>query len=271
VTTDERLILLTNDDGVRAEGLVRLAEALDGLGAIHVVAPDRQRSAIGHAITLDTPLKVEEVALSAGLRALACSGTPTDCVMVAVHGLLPALPDLVVSGINHGANMGEDLTYSGTVSAAMEGALMGIPSMAVSAAPGAGGRVRYEAAAAAARAIARLVLDRGMAPGTLLNVNAPSCAVDEIQGASVTRLGYRDYAITIQESTSHTGERLCTIQGGPSDHPGQPGTDVEAIAAGRVSVTPVSLDLTASALMRDLVSWPLDQLLRPSHDGPRQE
>ncbi|HOS92408.1 MAG TPA: 5'/3'-nucleotidase SurE, partial [Armatimonadota bacterium] len=113
------MILLTNDDGVRAEGLVRLAEALDGLGAIHVVAPDRQRSAIGHAITLDTPLKVEEVALSAGLRALACSGTPTDCVMVAVHGLLPALPDLVVSGINHGANMGEDLTYSGTVSAAM--------------------------------------------------------------------------------------------------------------------------------------------------------
>lgn len=271
MTSGERLILLTNDDGVRAEGLLRLAEALDGLGAIHIVAPDRQRSAIGHAITLDTPLQVEEVSLPGGLRALACSGTPTDCVMVAVHGLLPGAPDLVVSGINHGANMGEDLTYSGTVSAAMEGALMRIPSMAVSAAPGPGGRVQYDAAAAAARAIAPLVLGRGLAPGTLLNINAPSCAVSEIRGASVTRLGYRDYAITIQESTSHTGERLCTIQGGPSDHPAQPGTDVEAIAAGRVSVTPVSLDLTASALMRDLADWPLGELLRPRPDGACRE
>ena len=191
------LILVSNDDGVHSAGIAALAEALRDLGQVVVVAPDRERSAVSHSLTLHRPLRVEEI----GPGRYAVDGTPTDCVNLGVNGILPRRPALVVSGINKGANLGDDVTYSGTVSAAMEGTLLGLPAFAISLLGR--GDFRFEVAARFARRLAAWVFERGLPPDTLLNVNVPAPLDGEpIRGFALTRMGRRRYGDAIIDRKS---------------------------------------------------------------------
>jgi 5'-nucleotidase len=233
------LILVSNDDGIHSEGLTALAGALEGLGEIVVVAPDRERSAVSHALTLHRPLRV----VAAGPGRHAVDGTPTDCVNLAINGILPRRPALVVAGINKGANLGDDVTYSGTVSAAMEGTLLGIPSIAMSLV----GREEYRFAAAARCAawLARWVLEQGLPPDTLLNVNVPPLPEgSEPRGLALTRMGRRRYGDAIVEKLDPRGRKYYWIGGEELSFEDEEGTDFHAISQGLISVTPIHLDLT---------------------------
>lgn len=232
------IILVCNDDGIRSDGIQSLARALDPLGTVFIVAPDREQSAAGHSLTLHRPLRVEEIAP----RQIAIDGTPTDCVNLAVSGILPERPQLVVSGINRGANLGDDITYSGTVSAAMEGTLLGIPSLAISLA----GKAQFEfgpAAEFAARLVAQ-VIERGLPPDTLLNVNVPERRREDMTGFRITRQGKRRYSEALIEKTDPRGKKYYWIGGDELGDVHEPGTDYAAILEGAVSITPIHLDLT---------------------------
>ncbi len=228
-------ILITNDDGVYSEGIRLLARALAPLGEVTVVAPDREQSATGHSLTLGRPLRMQKIEENW----YAVDGTPTDCVNLAVLWLLKdAKPDLIVSGINFGLNLGDDVTYSGTVSATFEGTLLGIPSVAFSQEIAEG--YSFERAAAfAGRFIAEL-LSETLRPDLLLNVNLPA---GELQGLSFTRLGKRVYQQVVVEKEDHRGRKYYWIAGTP-EWQSESGTDHAAVASGRVSVTPLHLDLT---------------------------
>ncbi|MFQ5840416.1 MAG: 5'/3'-nucleotidase SurE [Candidatus Methylomirabilales bacterium] len=243
---DRPLVLVTNDDGAHAPGLLALARAMEALGEVYVVAPDRERSAAGHSLTLHRPLRATEIRE----RFFMVDGTPTDCVALAVMGILKERPRLLASGINQGANMGDDVTYSGTVSAAFEGMLLGIPSMAVSLvdAPGAD----REVAARVATRLGRLILNRGIPLDTLLNVNVPA---GRARGFSVTRQGKRTYNEVIVEKVDPRGRAYYWIGGGaPAWEMGE-GTDYQAVSAGRVSVTPLHLNLTNVQALEELRAW----------------
>jgi 5'-nucleotidase len=249
------LILVSNDDGVHSEGIVALADALRGAGEVVVVAPDRERSAVSHSLTLHRPLRVEEL----GPGRYTVDGTPTDCVNLAVNGIVKRRPALVVSGINKGANLGDDVTYSGTVSAAMEGTLLGVPSLAISLV----GRAtfRFEAAAAFAARLAAWVLDRGLPPDTLLNVNVPEAANGApIRGFALTRMGRRRYGDAIVEKVDPRGKKYYWIGGEELEFEDAEGTDFHAVREGLISVTPIHLDLTNyksfDALRALSVPWP---------------
>ena len=248
------IILVCNDDGIRSEGIQMLARALDPLGDVYIVAPDREQSAAGHSLTLHRPLRVEEVAP----RQFAIDGTPTDCVNLAVSGILGTRPGLVVSGINKGANLGDDITYSGTVSAAMEGTLLGIPSVAISLAA----RSDFDFAPAAdfaARLVAQ-VIDRGLPPDTLLNVNVPDRPRAAMTGFRITRQGKRRFGEALIEKTDPRGKKYYWIGGDELGFIHEPGTDYAAILEGAVSITPVHLDLTHypsfEALQKLRLEWP---------------
>lgn len=248
------IILVCNDDGIRSEGIQALARALAPLGDVFIVAPDREQSAAGHSLTLHRPLRVEEVAP----HQFAIDGTPTDCVNLAVSGILGARPGLVVSGINKGANLGDDITYSGTVSAAMEGTLLGIPSVAVSLA----GRGEFDFAPAAefaARLIAQ-VIERGLPADTLLNVNVPDRPREAMKGFRITRQGKRRFGEALIEKTDPRGKKYYWIGGDELGFIHEPGTDYAAILEGAVSITPVHLDLTHypsfEALQKLPLEWP---------------
>jgi 5'-nucleotidase len=244
------LILVTNDDGIHAPGIRALAAAMEELGTVYVVAPDRERSAAGHSLTISRPLRVEH----AGLRSYAVDGTPTDCVNLAVNGILRRKKvDLVVSGINRGANMGDDVTYSGTVAAAMEGTLLGIPSVAFSLA--AYERPRFDEAGPAAAEIVREVLLRGLPKDTLLNVNFPHLPREEYAGVRVTCMGKRVYGDAVVTKRDPRGRKYYWIGGNTLRHEGVPGSDLEALEKGFVSVTPLHLDLTNHASLRALARW----------------
>jgi 5'-nucleotidase len=250
------IVLVTNDDGVHAPGLAALAEALEPLGEVWVVAPEREQSACGHALTLHRPLRPHQW----GERRFAVNGTPSDCVNLAVLGFLPERPALVASGINHGSNLGDDVTYSGTVSAAMEGTLLGIPSIAVSLVDGGD----FAAAGRAARLIAMRVLVEGLPPKTLLNVNVPREAP---RGLRFTRLGHRVYDGKVVEQADPRGRTHYWLGGGPPQWEALEGTDMGAVHEGHVAVTPLHLDLThhrALALMADWGSALDGQLRRES-------
>ncbi len=236
------VILVTNDDGVHAPGLAALAAALDELGEVYVVAPDREQSAVGHALTLHRPLRVT----SAGERRFAVNGTPSDCVNLAILGLLPERPVLVVAGINHGLNLGDDVTYSGTVSAAMEGTLLGVPSMAVSKAdPETTG---FEHAAAVAKLVASRVLVEGLPAKTLLNVNLPA-------DAPVTRLGHRVYQEKVVQEMDPRGRPYYWIGAGPPVWNEDEASDIAAVHLGFASVTPLHLDLTHHGALGRMADW----------------
>ncbi len=239
------VILVTNDDGIGSRGLRTLLKALRSAGNVYVVAPEREQSAVGHALTLHRPLKFE----NPGKRAYFINGTPTDCVILGVNRLLPQKPDIIVSGINHGGNMGDDITYSGTVAAAIEGTLLGIPSIAVSLVLGIRrGNDRpkkYAGLQEAERFIQKLtarVLEKGLPSDTLLNVNIPD--IPKVKGAKLTRQGKRAYDNSIHEMKDPRGRKHYWIGGGTHLWLRGGNTDFEAIQAGFISVTPVHLDLT---------------------------
>jgi len=247
---DGPVILVTNDDGVRSEGIETLADAMKGLGTVYVVAPDRERSAAGHSLTLSHPLRVEKL----GTRVWSVDGTPTDCVNLGVNGILRGKRiDLLVSGINKGANLGDDITYSGTVSAAIEGTLLGIPSVAVSLVTRS--RFRFDVAAGYALEVAKKVLRKGLPGDTLLNVNVPNAPREEIRGVRVTRQGKRVYGDLIVEKRDPRGRKYYWIGGDRIRSEDIPGSDLEAIEGNFVSITPIHLDLTNYAALRALRKW----------------
>jgi len=256
-------ILVSNDDGIAAEGLTALARALEAVAEVTVVAPEREQSAASHSLTLHKPLRVYEV----GPRRFAVSGTPTDCVNMAVHKLMPEPPHIVVSGINRGANLGDDVTYSGTVSAAMEGTLLGLPSVAISQLfwEPAG----FDTAADFAATLVRSLLegaDRGrrLPPDTLLNVNVPDLPADRIQGARWTVQGKRHFTKEqVVEKVDPRGRKYYWVGGSEIEWVGNPQSDHTAVLEGYISVTPVHLDLTDHRALAALAGWGLEWHGRP--------
>jgi 5'-nucleotidase len=231
-------ILVCNDDGIQSEGLAALEAAIRNLGETYIVAPERERSTMSHALTLHRPLRVHEVEP----RRFSIDGTPTDCVKVALSGLLPVRPDLVVSGINKGPNLGDDIIYSGTVSAAIEGTLLGIPSIAVSLVTFM--NFFFAEAAEFSLELARRVMRSGLPNGTLLNVNVPPLRREEIKGWKITRQGKRRYDEKIVERVDPRGRKYYWIGADAMDFDHENGTDCVAIHEGYISVTPLKVDLT---------------------------
>jgi 5'-nucleotidase len=236
------IILVTNDDGVHSPGLISLFHAMKDLGDAYVVAPDRERSAVSHALTLHRPLRAEKLRE----HVFSLNGTPTDCVAVGINKILPEKPAIVVSGINRGANIGDDVTYSGTVSAAMESTILGIPALAISLAsqPRKVSPCHFDTAAQVARKMARYVLDTSLPYDTLLNVNVPDVPYDHVKGMKLTRQGKRIYDNSIQETFDPHGEKHYWIGGGQPYWEHGEDTDIQAVQDNYVSITPIHLDLT---------------------------
>ena len=242
-------ILLSNDDGYFAPGLAALAQALAPLAEITVVAPERDRSGASNSLTLDRPLLLRQA--PSGFYYV--NGTPTDCVHLAVTGMLDHLPDMVISGINHGANMGDDTIYSGTVAAATEGYLLGIPSIAVSLASH-----NAQHFATAAQVVADLVKRIQTQPPTepmLLNVNVPDCSRDDLDGIQVTRLGKRHKAESVVKTTNPRGQTVYWVGAAGAAADAGAGTDFFAVAQGQVSITPLQMDLTRYNQMDSVNAW----------------
>jgi 5'-nucleotidase len=249
-------ILVTNDDGVTATGLLALVQALRKIGQVSVIAPDHNWSASGHVKTLHRPLRVKDVRLADDSEAKASDGAPSDCVALAVLGLVKDI-DFVVSGINPNANLGHDMTYSGTVTAAMEGAIWGIPSAAVSldSPDGFAGNLDYTVCAEVARQIIQTAFERGLPPNTLLNINVPYRPIAELKGFKVTRQGLRIYRDELIKRDDPRGKPYYWIGGDFPTGVNEDGTDFGALAEGYVSITPVQLDLTAHAALQQIQAW----------------
>jgi len=249
-------ILVTNDDGVQAPGLLALAQEMRKLGDVTVLAPDRNWSASGHVKTMDRPLRVNTVKLADGTPALASDGAPSDCVALALLGVVTKKIDLVVSGINPNANFGHDVTYSGTVTAAMEAVINGTLGVAVSlhSRPG-HGELDYGPAARMAAKVAAKVLADGLPEGVLLNVNVPCLPDGEIKGIQITRQGLRVYRDALDARKDPRGRTYYWIGGDFPTGVNEVGTDFGALEAGFVSVTPLQLDLTARAALETLEKW----------------
>ena len=242
-------ILVSNDDGYFAPGISVLAEALASCAEVTVVAPERDRSGSSNSLTLDRPLTVRRAAN--GYQYV--NGTPTDCVHLAVTGLLEDLPDMVVSGINYGANMGDDTIYSGTVAAATEGFLLGIPSIAISLVAEGGGH--FETAARVACDVVRAYKARPLNEPVLLNINVPDAPYDALRGTVVTRLGKRHKAEAVVKSTTPRGDIVYWVGAAGGAQDAGEGTDFHAAALGLVSVTPLQMDLTRYSQMQTLNEW----------------
>ena len=240
-------ILVCNDDGIHAPGIAKLAAALRELGDVHVVAPAAEQSAVGHAITLANPIRAQRIMKNGGFFGHAVSGTPADCVKLAVYALLDGKPDLVVSGINLGPNAGISVIYSGTVSAATEGTILGIPSIAVSLATFK--EPQWDTAAHVAKHVVRQVLEKGLPEETLLNVNVPNVPVDQIKGTRVTRMGRSRYVETFDRRTDPRGHEYYWMDGYLEMIGETSDTDVQALADGYVSLTPIWFDLTHHRVM----------------------
>ena len=247
-------ILVTNDDGILAHGIECLIEASEPLGEVHVVAPDREQSATSHSLTLHHPLR--PVRASEGRWQV--DGTPTDCVMLAVEALLPERPDFVFSGINHGQNMGEDVLYSGTVAAAMEGLALGIPSIAVSFA---GGDLRADLTylrqqvPVLTRLLRHLTSLPSFPANTLLNVNLPPVPAEGVRGARLTRLGSRVYSGSLKPMRDPWNRDIFWIGGGSITWRGEEDSDFRAIQDGFISITPLHLDLTNYSMLQSSGEW----------------
>jgi len=243
-------ILITNDDGVRAPGLSALIRSLQEVGKLRVIAPEREQSAAGHAVTLHKPLRLAPVELSGvNGEVFACNGTPADCVILgALTDSHP--PDLVIAGINGGANLGEEVLYSGTVSAAMEAAIQGIPSFAISVTSY--DEVDFGPAARFARRLAVLLADLDLPDNSFLNVNVPAVPPEQIRGVAFTRLGHRAYINRIDRRQDPRGETYYWFSGDPTESDSAPGTDIGAIAENKISITPAHFDLTSYEILDNL-------------------
>lgn len=242
-------ILLSNDDGYNADGLVCLARHLAPLGRITVVAPDRNRSGASNSLTLDAPLRVRREADAC----FSVNGTPTDCVHLAVTGLLDEEPDMVVSGINHGPNLGDDVLYSGTVAAAMEGRFLGLPAIAISLASWRDDGL--ETAGKVARSLVARLTNKPLPPDTILNVNVPPIPAGGELRFSSTRLGHRHRAEPVVRGEDPRGRPIYWVGAAGSEADAGPGTDFHAVANGRVSVTPLQVDLTRHSSLAGLETW----------------
>jgi len=239
-------ILVTNDDGIGADGIRALTKAMETLGNVTIMAPDREQSATSHALTLHRPLRIRKISE----RELSVDGTPTDAVLLGVHGFLKERPALVVSGINHGPNMGNDVLYSGTVAAASEGTFLGIPSVAISLATW--GPADFGPPARVAKALVAQLLRRGLPAKTCLNVNIPSIPFEEMKGVRVTRLGKRVYRDVIVEKTDPRGKLYYWIGGEEPTWENDDSSDFTAVERGYVSVTPLTFELTDYKELVDL-------------------
>ena len=250
--------LISNDDGIDAAGIEVLAERMAALGQVTIVAPDQNRSGASNSLTLDSPVRIREL----GERRYRVTGTPSDCVHIALTGLLDKDPDIVVSGINSGANLGDDVIYSGTVAAAMEGRFLGLPAIAVSLVF----QERPEHYASAAEAVALLVerLRRNPLPAdTILNVNVPDLPWEEIRGFEVTRLGHRHRAEPVVRMLDPRGRPMYWIgAAGPGQDAG-PGTDFDAVRRGYISITPIHVDLTRYQALEQVAGWIADISTEP--------
>src|ERR671917_1261022 len=265
-------IVLTNDDGIGAPGLLAARRALEKVGDVITVAPDQNRSGVGRSISFGRSLHVEECEMADGVTGYACTGTPVDCVRLVALGLMDFAPDIVVSGINHGENLGDDITYSGTVAGAMEGIVIGVPGIAVSLSidrpwhesaeelTPMNGDLHFEAAADFVARLAKVALD-GLPQGRILNVNAPNVPKERLRGARVTRLGRRFYKDELVEVRDEEGRVGYDIYNNPPGHHEEEGTDFAAIENGEISVTPVHLELTDVAAIEELGSWDVENLL----------
>jgi 5'-nucleotidase len=254
-------ILITNDDGYYAQGIRHLKDTLIDDNEVYVVAPDREKSAASHSLTLDYPLRITRKKE----RDYTVDGTPTDCVLVAVHGLMKEhLPELIISGINHGANMGEDVTYSGTVAAAFEGTILGIRSIAVSLV----GQedLNFDAAKVFIKGFVKTLKELKLQQGTLLNINVPNISPTEVKGIAITRLGNRIYRDDIIKHVDPRGKFYYWIGGDVPIWEKESGTDFEAIEQEKISVTPLHLDLTHYADIENMRKN-LDSIVRNFKDG----
>jgi 5'-nucleotidase len=253
-------ILVTNDDGVYAPGLLALAQALRPVGEVIILAPDRNWSASGHVKTMHRPLRVWETELKDGTQAYTTDGAPSDCVALAVLGFIERPIDMVVSGINPLANVGHDVTYSGTVTAAMEATLSDLPGIAVSldSHREPGFQVRYETAAKIAASITVQVHQSGLPKGVLLNVNIPHLPMEEIGGIAITRQGQRVYHDALVEREDPRGRKYYWIGGEAPTGISSPGTDFWALSESMVSITPLMMDLTAPDFIPILESWEIE-------------
>lgn len=242
-------ILVSNDDGYHAKGLSVLAEALRAIAAIEIVAPDRNQSGSSHSLTLGTPLRAGQTPDGVWF----VNGTPTDCVHLAITGFLDDEPDMVVSGINHGANLGDDVLYSGTVAAAIEGRFLGLPALAVSLVGE--DPQHFEAAAAAVCVILQRLQDEPLAGDTILNINVPDRPFNQLRGFRATRLGFRHRAEPVVPATDPKGNAVYWVGPAGAGQDAGPGTDFHAITEGYVSVTPLQVDLTRHEAVRELADW----------------
>ena len=260
-------ILVTNDDGVTAPGLMALVSEMRRLGHVYVLAPDRNWSASGHVKTLHRPLRIKEVKLTDGSDALASDGAPSDCVALGVLGVLQDKVDMVVSGINPNANMGHDVTYSGTVTAAMEAAIWGLPGIAISLDTPENylGEVDYRPAAEYAYQIVDKAIQHGLPKGILLNVNVPYLDKRDIQGLRVCRQGLRVYRDVLERRFDPRGKPYYWIGGEAPTGVPEEGTDIGALNDGYVSITPLHLDLTAHRELDEICKWGLDKLCDPEN------
>lgn len=257
-------IVLTNDDGIDAAGLLAARQALEKAGDVLTVAPDRNRSGVGRSISFGEPLRVEEREMADGGIGYACTGTPVDCVRLVALGLMDFKPDIVVSGINHGENLGDDITYSGTVAAAFEGIVIGVPGIAVSLSverswhAGEDEVLNFGPVAEFTTRLVKVAASN-LPRERILNVNAPN--LPEVTGARITRLGrrfYNDELIEVKDDRGHVGY---DIYNNPPGHHEEEGTDFAAIGDGEISVTPVHLELTDTAGVKELASWDLHSLI----------
>jgi 5'-nucleotidase len=243
-------ILLTNDDGIKSAGLHALKRSLSKLAHVIIIAPDRERSASGHSLTLTHPIRVEEI----DKDTFVTDGTPADCINISVLGILPKRPDLVISGINPSPNLGSDVTYSGTVSAAMEGTLLNIPSFSIS--MGAYKDIKFDFAAEFACKIATLILKQGLPQHTFLNINVPNLPGEKIKGVAITHLGKRTYQEELIKRIDPRGKVYYWIGSkGAVDEEGDEGTDVRAIKEDKISITPLHLDMTNYSIIHELKKW----------------
>jgi len=245
-------ILVTNDDGIHSKGIHVLARALEEIGEVFIVAPDRERSAIAHSLTLHRPLRAEKIRKNV----YAVDGTPADCVYLGVNAILPGQPQLVVSGINQGGNLGDDVTYSGTVSAAFEGTLLGIPSFAISLV--ARSHFKFKTAARFAQRVARHILEKGLPKDTLLNINVPNLDESEIKSYKITQQGrWTHNGSAVVEKMDPRGKKYYWIGEGPLIFDQRGETDYEAISHSYISITPLHLDMTNYSSIHTLKKWRL--------------
>ena len=242
-------ILLSNDDGVEAPGIRALADCLKSMAEIHIVAPDRDRSGASNSLTLESPIRAHKC----GTNMIRVDGTPTDCVHLAITGLLTQEPDMVISGINAGANLGDDVLYSGTVAAAMEGRFLGLPAIAVSLV-GTHGRY-YNTASEIVMKLVKQIQRHPLPQDTILNVNVPDLPRERIAGVQATRLGHRHKAEPVVKDQDPRGRDIYWVGPAGAEADAGPGTDFHAIREGYVSITPLQIDLTRHDSIASLAGW----------------